>query len=468
MPPMREPQPSRRLGLDIPTEPRALTSPVAIEVDRLGQLATEINREHAAAQSSLRAGLEHAQAAGVLLLEARGLCPYGTWLPWLREHFVGSERTAQAYMRVAREWDRLTEGNPQHVADLPYREALQALAAPADPESDALDAPPAPHLSERLIQDLAAAPPPVRLEVMRQAITGAHPRELRALMRHASAELALAAPAPTTRPDDLPRRRLERDDVQIEVLDAAHTCIADGVFDLIISSPPYALDVPYADGGDVPDYPTYRRCMAEWAAELYRVSNADHGRVCLEVPVDRSKAGTYEPVYAHWLQALEGAGFAYRTTIFRRYHAGRGTARGSVDSPAGPHTFAPLLAIIVIYRGEWLRRSDQAHDLGHEDWLALAGPNGYWDDLPGEDDPAHPAPFHLEVPRRLLKLYSYREDLVGDLFLGRGTTALACVELGRRFRGGDRSATYVAIAEARVARVLQRPRGVSRLAVDAG
>jgi site-specific DNA-methyltransferase (adenine-specific) len=253
-----------------------------------------------------------------------------------------------------------------------------------------------------------------------------------------------------------PRRRVDSDNVQIEVLDAAHTCITDGAFDLIIGSPPYALDVPYADGGDVPDYPTYRRCMAEWATELHRLSHPGHGRVCLEVPVDRSKAGTYEPVYAHWLQALEGAGFGYRTTIFRRYHAGRGTARGSVDSPAGPHTFAPLLAIIVVYRGAWLRRSDQAHDLGHEDWLALAGPNGYWEDIPGEDDPEHPAPFHPDVPRRLLKLYSYRHDLIGDPFLGRGTTALACVELGRRFRGGDRSPTYVAIAQERVALALER------------
>ena len=59
--------------------------------------------------------------------------------------------------------------------------------------------------------------------------------------------------------------------------------------------------------------------------------------------------------------------------------------------------------------------------------------------------------FHLDVPRRLLKLYSYREDLVGDLFLGRGTTALACVELVRRFHGGDRSPTYVQLAEHRVA-----------------
>jgi hypothetical protein len=37
---------------------------------------------------------------------------------------------------------------------------------------------------------------------------------------------------------------------------------------------------------------------------------------------------------------------------------------------------AQLAAIIVMYRGAWLRRSDRSHDLGHDDWLTLAGPNG--------------------------------------------------------------------------------------------
>jgi site-specific DNA-methyltransferase (adenine-specific) len=110
----------------------------------------------------------------------------------------------------------------------------------------------------------------------------------------------------------------------------------------------------------------------------------------------------------------------------------------------------------VVYRGEWLRDADGAHDLEHADWLALAGPNGYWEDIPSEADPEHPAPFHIELPRRLIKLYSYRDDLVGDLFLGRGTTALACVELRRRFCGGDRSPTYVALAEDRVGGLLEQ------------
>jgi site-specific DNA-methyltransferase (adenine-specific) len=133
--------------------------------------------------------------------------------------------------------------------------------------------------------------------------------------------------------------------------------------------------------------------------------------------------------------------------------AGRGSARGSIDSPSGIHTFAPLLAIVVVSRVEWVRRCAHPHDLEHDDWLAQAGPNGIWDDVPVEADPEHPAPFHIEVPRRLIKFAGCPADLVGDLWLGRGTTALACIE---RFHGGDRSATYVAISEDRVAAALDQ------------
>lgn len=339
------------------------------------------------------------------------------------------------------------------------RTAFNLLTAAAVAQDLALVQPLAPPPTQMQALALAPIEPAERRELLgtlERPLSDYSTRELQHRTRAFQQELQARRPVFVAQ-ERPPRRCLVSDDIQIEVLDPARTLLDDGVSDLAVSSPPFALDVPYADGGDVPDYPTYRRYMTAWSAELYRVTNPAHGRLCLEVPVDRSKDGVYEPVYAHWLQALESAGFDYRTTVFRRYHAGRGTARGSVDSPSATHTFAPLLAIIVAYRGTWIRRSDRPHDLGHDDWLALAGPNGYWD-IPGETDPDHPAPFHLEVPRRLIKLYSYHDDQVIDLFLGRGTTAIACVELGRRFRGGDRSATYAALAEDRVAAALDRPR----------
>jgi hypothetical protein len=99
---------------------------------QLGALAAEINAAHYACESALRTGLAYAVRAGELLSEARALCAHGEWLPWLREHFEGSERLARAYMRVAREFPRLEGQIGNGVADLSFREALAALAAPKE------------------------------------------------------------------------------------------------------------------------------------------------------------------------------------------------------------------------------------------------------------------------------------------------------------------------------------------------
>ena len=50
---------------------------------------------------------------GQRLIEAKSMIPHGEWLPWLTEHVEFSERTAQNFMRLAREWS-----NPHAVADL--------------------------------------------------------------------------------------------------------------------------------------------------------------------------------------------------------------------------------------------------------------------------------------------------------------------------------------------------------------
>ena len=104
----------------------------------LDTLAAQINAEHAACQTALASGLQRAATAGQLLREAKARLSHGQWLPWLQTHFTGSERTAQAYMRVAREGPRLAEENPQRVADLSYRGALQALTAPRPTDSHEL------------------------------------------------------------------------------------------------------------------------------------------------------------------------------------------------------------------------------------------------------------------------------------------------------------------------------------------
>ena len=64
---------------------------------------------------------------GARLIEAKGMLSHGEWLPWLTEQVEFSERTAQNFMRLAREWS-----NPQTLADLGASKALALLALPAE------------------------------------------------------------------------------------------------------------------------------------------------------------------------------------------------------------------------------------------------------------------------------------------------------------------------------------------------
>lgn len=98
-------------------------------------LATEIMQAHEAACRAAQSALEHARRAGELLIQAKAAVPHGAWLPWLAEHCPTlPERTARAYMRVARHWPALEAavGDRQRVADLPLREALKLLAPPRE------------------------------------------------------------------------------------------------------------------------------------------------------------------------------------------------------------------------------------------------------------------------------------------------------------------------------------------------
>jgi hypothetical protein len=98
----------------------------------LETLADRINEEHRRCEEALKEGLRHALRAGELLIEAKSRCAHGTWGAWLAENFEGSERTAQAYMKVAREMPQLDGAKAQRVADLSLRGALKELAPPKE------------------------------------------------------------------------------------------------------------------------------------------------------------------------------------------------------------------------------------------------------------------------------------------------------------------------------------------------
>jgi hypothetical protein len=91
----------------------------------LSELAVRINHEHLEAVQHAGSAMTHALNAGDLLLQAKNTCQHGQWLPWIREHVAFSDRTAQAYMRLARNAHIRST-----VADMSVREALRHLARP--------------------------------------------------------------------------------------------------------------------------------------------------------------------------------------------------------------------------------------------------------------------------------------------------------------------------------------------------
>ncbi len=106
-----------------------------IETSKLSTLAVKINLTHADCESNLRKSLTSAIEAGKLLADAKGLVPHGEWLPWLTNNCSCGERTAQGYMRLAKNAGSFTS-NTQRVSDLTIRGALAALAEPAPARMD--------------------------------------------------------------------------------------------------------------------------------------------------------------------------------------------------------------------------------------------------------------------------------------------------------------------------------------------
>jgi Protein of unknown function (DUF3102) len=96
----------------------------AVGSNSLPVLAARIREEHIGARGAIKRSVEHAMAAGDLLREAKALLKHGEWLPWLAEHCKMSERTAQLYMRVARNRPAI-KANPQWIADLTLNEVAK-------------------------------------------------------------------------------------------------------------------------------------------------------------------------------------------------------------------------------------------------------------------------------------------------------------------------------------------------------
>jgi DNA modification methylase len=83
-----------------------------------------------------------------------------------------------------------------------------------------------------------------------------------------------------------------------------------------------------------------------------------------------------------------------------------------------------------------------------DDYVRFFSP--IWKDVPGQQRTGHPAPFPVEIPRRLIRMFSFVDDTVVDPFSGTCSTALAAMELGRHSYSVEVDPEYVKTAEKRL------------------
>ena len=224
--------------------------------------------------------------------------------------------------------------------------------------------------------------------------------------------------------------------------------IEDASIDLIITSPPYDVDIKYTNYNDAISYDDYLTFTGMWLARSYRLAKSD-GRLCLNIPLDKNKGGQ-KSVYADITTIAKKNGWQYHTTIiWNEQNISRRTAWGSWLSASAPYVIAPVEAILVMYKERWPKIVKGRSDITREEFIQWT--NGVWT-FNGESRKkvGHPAPFPIELPKRCIKLFSFVGDTICDPFLGSGTTLLACQQTARIGIGVEIDGKYCGLAVERL------------------
>ncbi|MFA3783044.1 site-specific DNA-methyltransferase [Melioribacteraceae bacterium 4301-Me] len=226
-------------------------------------------------------------------------------------------------------------------------------------------------------------------------------------------------------------------------------CIDENTIDLIITSPPYNVDIKYASHNDKMDYNDYLDFTKEWLLKCYKLVKND-GRFCLNIPLDKNKGGQ-QSVYADITTIAKQIGWKYHSTIiWNEQNISRRTAWGSWLSASAPYVIAPVEMIVIFYKKEWEKNSKgRKSDITKDEFLEWT--NGVWN-FTGESKKrvGHPAPFPVELPKRCIKLFSFVGDTVLDPFMGSGSTLIACAQTDRIGIGIDIEINYCKLAKQRL------------------
>lgn len=226
-------------------------------------------------------------------------------------------------------------------------------------------------------------------------------------------------------------------------------CVEENSIDLIVTSPPYNVDIKYKSYKDGISYKAYLDFTREWVAKCLTLAK-DDGRFCLNIPLDKNKGGQ-QSVCADITTIAKNIGWKYHSTIiWNEQNISRRTAWGSWLSASAPYVIAPVEVIIVLYKKHWKKiKGERKNDITKKEFMDWT--NGVWN-FSGESKKrvGHPAPFPVELPRRCVKLFTFVGDSVLDPFLGSGSTLIACALANRKGIGIDVDKSYCELAKRRL------------------
>lgn len=227
----------------------------------------------------------------------------------------------------------------------------------------------------------------------------------------------------------------------------AMTELPDCSVHLMVTSPPYNVGKEYDEDLSLEEYLAFLQRV--WA-ETYRVL-VPGGRACINIANLGRKP--YIPLHSLLITDLLHLGFLMRGEIIwnKAASASPSTAWGSWKSASNP-TLRDVHEYILVFCKNTFKRQNPAKcasTISRDEFLEYN--ISVWNFAA---EPArkvgHPAPFPVELPRRLIQLYTFENEIVLDPFMGSGQTAIAAVKSNRRYVGYEIDEKYVALANQRI------------------
>ena len=223
--------------------------------------------------------------------------------------------------------------------------------------------------------------------------------------------------------------------------------LPDSCVHLMVTSPPYNARKAYDQDLTLDEY---LGLLGRVFKETLRVL-VPGGRACINIANLGRKP--YLPLNAFISQMMIGLGYLMRGEIIwdKGSSAGASTAWGSWLSASNPTLRDVHEYILVFSKGRFKREAQgRSPSIARDDFLELT--KSVWQ-FPTESASrvGHPAPFPVELPRRLIELYTFEGDVVLDPFLGSGSTAVAALNTGRYYVGYELDESFARLARERIA-----------------